>query len=154
MIVRRYRPDDALALAEVFHHAVHVTAARDYGPSQLDAWSSAPLPDRFADREADGRIVWVAEDAARVVGFIELEPNGHIDCFYCHPRGAGTALYDALEAGARGMEQLFVDASKTARPFFERRGFEVIEAQNVDRGGVTLMNFRMEKRQAPPAPRR
>lgn len=139
----------------MFHAAVHEIAAAHYTPAECRAWSSAPRPDRFSDRDADGRIVWVAEDEGGVRGFIELEPNGHIDCFYSHPRGAGGALYKALEQGAAGMARLFVEASKGARPFFEARGFTVIEPQEVTIGEVTLVNYRMEKTLAPPArPRR
>ena len=48
---------------------------------------------------------------------------------YVHPaaagQGAGAMLRDALEklAAARGSKELTVDASDTARGFFERRGF-------------------------------
>ena len=48
---------------------------------------------------------------------------------YVHPaaagQGVGTMLFDALEklAAARGSKELTVDASDTARGFFERRGF-------------------------------
>ena len=36
-------------------------------------------------------------------------------------------------------------ASRTARPFFERRGYRVLRAQTVVRHGVALENFVMEK---------
>lgn len=38
-----------------------------------------------------------------------------------------------------------VHASRTARPFFEQRGYRVLAEQQVERRGVTLTNFRMEK---------
>ena len=36
-------------------------------------------------------------------------------------------------------------ASITARPFFERRGWRVVKEQRVERRGVALTNFVMEK---------
>ena len=39
-----------------------------------------------------------------------------------------------------------VDASITARPFFEGRGYRVVRRQQVLRRGVVLTNFAMEKR--------
>ena len=36
-------------------------------------------------------------------------------------------------------------ASITARPFFEQRGYRVVRQQQVERGGVLLTNFVMEK---------
>ena len=38
------------------------------------------------------------------------------------------------------------DVSKTARPFFEKVGFEVIKKQTVVRQGVELTNFKMKKK--------
>lgn len=37
------------------------------------------------------------------------------------------------------------DAAATARLFFEQRGYHVLAEQQVERRGVTLTNFRMEK---------
>jgi putative acetyltransferase len=52
-----------------------------------------------------------------------------------------------VEAAARNQElpRIFTEASLTARPFFERRGFVVVAAQQVEKRGQTLANFRMEK---------
>ena len=36
-------------------------------------------------------------------------------------------------------------ASITARPFFEKRGYRVVKEQQVERHGVLLTNFVMEK---------
>ena len=41
-----------------------------------------------------------------------------------------------------------VHASLTARPFFERRGYAVTQRQEVERRGVKLPNFAMEKRRS------
>ncbi len=86
----------------------------------------------------------------RVVGFMELDPDGHIDCAYTHPdfqgRGVASALYRHLlnRARARKMERLYVEASHHARPFLEHRGFSLLHRNRVDRNGVTLVNRTME----------
>ena len=41
---------------------------------------------------------------------------------------------------------LTTHASLTARPFFERRGYRVLREQQVERHGVRMTNFVMEKR--------
>jgi putative acetyltransferase len=89
-----------------------------------------------------------------MAGFISLEWDGHIDLLYIHPdfqsRGVASMLLWRLEASAeaRGLVRLFTEASITAKPFFERRGFRVIAAQTVLRRGQALANFRMERRLA------
>jgi putative acetyltransferase len=73
---------------------------------------------------------------------------------YVDPQAAGqgvaTALCDALEklAGARGATKLSVDASDTARGFFEKRCYQPLHRQTVDCFGEWLGNTAMEKRLA------
>jgi putative acetyltransferase len=86
-----------------------------------------------------------------VVGFIDLEADGHIDRLYCAPeaagRGVASRLYEATEAAARvqGISRLFTEASERARRFFERKGFTVLERQDMIRRGVPIHNYRMTK---------
>src|SRR3712207_9461104 len=91
---------------------------------------------------ADRRTL-VAEEGGEVVGFAELEEDGHLDMLYVRGgsvgRGVGRRLYRAVEreARGRGLRQIFTEASVTARPFFERRGFRLVrEGRIVRRGGV------------------
>ena len=109
------------------------------------------VPDAFLARVLGGRTVWVAEDGrGQPVGVIELEENGHIDCFYCFPTGQGTgsALYRALEAEAvtRAIPSLFVEASEAARQFFLRAGFCCEKRRDFTLRGVALDNYRMTKK--------
>ena len=55
------------------------------------------------------------------------------------------ALCNALEEAAAG--PVVTHASVTARPFFARRGYRVLRAQQVECRGVTLANYVMEKAQ-------
>ncbi len=78
-------------------------------------------------------------------------PAVHLDLFFVRPdmrrAGVAPALYAAFEAsaGARG-GLLTADASLFLRPFLERRGWRMIEEEWVERAGVWLNRFRMEKR--------
>ncbi len=98
-----------------------------------------------------GRRTLVVEEGGEVVGFCELEEDGHLDMFYVRKdavgRGIGRSLYEAAERAARGWDlgRIFTEASVTARPFFERRGFRVLSERWVSRQGVELTNFAMEK---------
>ena len=70
------------------------------------------------------------------VAFAELESDGHIDFFYCHPdfqrQGAGTALMTTLVAEARELvlAELRAEVSVTAQPFFSKSGFRTFEERN------------------------
>jgi putative acetyltransferase len=151
--IRAYDPTDAADLADVFFRSVRQVALSDYTPAQVRAWAPEPRTAEWAHREAsDGRMVLVAaNDNDRAVAYIDLEPNGHINRMFCAPEAAGqgiaSRLYDAVEAAARerGITRLFTEASELARRLFERKGFVVLERQDLVIRGVPIHNYRMAK---------
>ena len=153
MPIRPFETRDAADWARIFHAAVHAIGARDYSPAQCAAWSPSPAPvEGVLAHVAAKHRVWVAADAADVAqGFIELDADGHIDCFYLAPEvagaGLGAALYAALEGEARqmGLTRLYVEASEAARRFFLRQGFAVQGRRDFDRHGVAIHNYAMTK---------
>jgi ribosomal protein S18 acetylase RimI-like enzyme len=102
--IRAYDRRDAAGTAEVFYRSAREVALSDYTVAQVKAWVPGPLdPVREHQRSSDGRLVLVAVDEDdRVVAFIDLEADGHIDRLYCAPEAAGrgiaSQLYDTLEA--------------------------------------------------------
>ena len=149
--VRAYDARDAPRIARLFYETVHSVNRADYSEEQVRAWAPAvPDPDAWHARMADRRTL-VAEEDGEVVGFAELEDDGHLDMLYVREnavgRGVGGRLYDAVEREARrlNLSRISTEASITARPFFERQGFRVVREQTVWREGVPLTNFAMEK---------
>ena len=147
--IRSYRPEDLDAVTGIFLAAIRETAAKDYDRAQIEAWAKVDR-DAWAERRLS-RPTWVAIVAGNPVGFTDLEPDGHLDMMFVHPAhqraGVATALLERVEAAAQeqGLSRLFTEASITARPFFERRGFCLLAAQVVGIRGQVLANFRMEK---------
>lgn len=151
MDIQNYSADKAREIAELFHQSVHAIAPWIYSPEQKEAWASSPVDyERWAERLKRKQPLLALIDG-RVAGFMELDADGHIDCAYTHPdfqrRGVASALYAQLlaQARARNLTRLHVEASLVARPFFERRGFTVLRKNEVQRQGVILVNFLMEK---------
>src|SRR4051794_28025098 len=153
--LRPYLPADAPALAEIFRASIEELTGEDYSAAQQAAWiATADDEDGFGARLAQN-LTLVATLAGSPAGFASLKGNDHIHMLYVHPAAAGQGvaalLADALEklAGARGAKRLTVDASDTARPFFEKRGFEAQRRGTVALGGEWLGNTTMEKRLTP-----
>ena len=73
---------------------------------------------------------------------------------YVHPtfvrQGVASALLRTAEdtAQANGLTQLSTAAKLTARPFFERHGFQVIMSQTAHPRDLPFRNFQMTKRVA------
>jgi len=153
-IVREYREDDAGPICRLFYETVRSVNLRDYSPQQVRAWAPE-VPAAWHGRMS-GRHTLVAEGDDGLAGFLELEENGHLDMLYCRrdrvARGVGSRLYAAAEemAGELGLDVISTEASITARPFFERRGFRLLRRNLVVRHGVELVNLSMEKTLRPP----
>ena len=152
VLVRIATRADVPQMVRIFHDTIHTVNTRDYTPEQVRAWSpTVPDAEAWAEKKLGTRATFVAEVDGVIAGFGELENNGHIDCFYCHHqfqrRGVGKAIFLQIENQARalGIERLFVEASITARSFFEAHGFRVVKQQTVVCRGVAMINFAMEK---------
>ena len=149
--VREMRPDDNAAVIEVFRASVRMAAGRDYSHEQVIAWAPDDIDPVVWAKRYDTRQTWVADAEGTLAGFIELQSDGHLDMLYVHPvhqrQGIASALLQQVETAARdlGVERLYTEASITARPFFERRGFRLIARQTVVRGAQPFVNFRMDK---------
>jgi putative acetyltransferase len=146
-----YRAGDVSSLITLFHASVRNIARADYADPQIKAWAGdfidrAPFGQRCVEKST-----WVAEPDDRAAGFCDIEPDAHIDMLYVHPdfqrRGVARALLAHIDnfAQQRGLVRLHTEASMTARPVFELRGFHVLAEQTVTVRGESLTNVRMEK---------
>jgi putative acetyltransferase len=157
LAMRPLLPTDVPLLAEIFRASIEELTADDYSEAQQEAWAStADDVAEFGARLA-GELTLVATLGGAAIGFAALADNSKIDMLYVHPaaagQGAGAMLCDALEklAASRGTKELSVDASDTARGFFERRGFVAKTRNTVTLGGEWLANTTMVKPLAGPA---
>ena len=147
MNIRPYRSSDCPALAELFYETVHTVNAAHYTPDQLDAWADGKVDLEAWDRSFREHYTLVAEEEGKILGFGDIAADGYLDRLYVHRlhqrQGIAAALCDRLEQTVKG--SIVTHASITARPFFEARGYRVVKQQQVERHGVLLTNFVMEK---------
>ncbi len=148
MEIREYRPEDCAELTRLFYDTVHTVNRKDYTPAQLDAWADGtPDLDRW-NRSLQEHFSLVALEGEKIIGFGDMDSTGYLDRLYVHKdyqgKGVATALCDRLEQAVDGT--IVTHASITARPFFEGRGYVMVKAQQVERKGILLRNFVMEKR--------
>ena len=148
MILRKYVKTDCAELAELFYDTVHTVNTKDYTQEQLDVWATGKVNLEAWNKSFQAHHTVVAELDGQIVGFGDMDETGYLDRLYVHKdyqrRGVATAICDALEQNTKAAE-LTAHASITARPFFEKRGYAVVREQQVERRGVLLTNFVMQK---------
>ncbi len=149
--LRPYLPADLPLLYEIRLSAIEELTEEDYDEAQRRAWA-----ERAEDEEALGATLkhglsLVALINGAPVGFIVLAGK-MIDQLYVHPAvaraGVASALVDAVErlAAARKIESLIVDASDTAKPLFDKRGYQAECRNTIPLGDAWLGNTRMKKK--------
>ena len=155
LALRPFLPADAPLLREIFRDSIEDLTSDDYTEAQQEAWASAADDvGEFRDK-LSGQLTLVATLEGSPVGFAALEGKDKIGMLHVHPaatgQGVGAMLVDALEklAGARGTSKLTVDASDSARGFFERRGYVAQQRNSISIGGEWLANTTLHKQLAP-----
>lgn len=148
IIIRDYNSEDCNNLAELFYNTVHSVNAKDYSEEQLNVWATGNIDlDQWNNSFLEHFTVVAVEDDI-IVGFGDIDKTGYLDRLFVHKdyqrRGIATAICNELEK-VINRSKITTHASITARPFFEKRGYKVIKEQEVERRGIVLKNYFMEK---------
>ena len=154
LALRPFLPADAPLLREIFRDSIGELTSDDYTEAQQEVWAS--VADNVADfgKKLSARLTLVATMEGSPVGFASLEGKDKIDMLYVHPaatgQGVGAMLVDALEklASSRGEVKIVVDASDSARGFFEKRGYVAQQRNTVLVGDEWLANTTLHKQLA------
>lgn len=148
MTIREYNPADCVEIARLFYDTVHTVNAKDYTQEQLDVWATGTVDMEKWNRSLTEHYSLVAIADDTIIGFGDIDDTGYLDRLYVHKdyqrRGIATVICDKLERMAEG--SIVTHASITAKPFFEKRGYKVLKEQSVERQGVFLTNYVMERK--------
>jgi putative acetyltransferase len=151
LALRPFLPADAPLLREIFRDSIEELTSDDYTEAQQEVWASAADDIGEFRNKLSGQLTLVATLEGSLVGFASLEGKDKIDMLYVHPtatgQGVGAMLIDALEklAGARGTARITVDASDSARGFFEKRGYIAQQRNSISIGDEWLANTTLQK---------
>lgn len=151
IILKSYHEAYLAEAIRLFTDTVHSVTGEDYTKEEQNAW--APLEqdagkwrDRFSSTYS--LFAFIGE---RLAGFGNITDEGYFDTLYVNKdfqrQGVAATLSSRLEQHAReaGASSIEVHASITAKPFFLKRGYRLVQEQRVERLGVKLTNYIMEK---------
>ena len=121
-MIRRYRTGDEIWIGQIFHRAIQQLASADYMPEQLEAWSANRRNMEDWTQRCEAKRPFVKEVDGRVVGFIELDPDGLALPLYIRRQGLFVPAAAVEEKAAAG----------TARALGVTRSFDAPIVGQVD----------------------
>lgn len=148
MVIREYKCSDCKEVSELFYNTVHTINAKEYTKEQLDVWATNEIDLEKFNKSLIEHYSLVAIKNKIIIGFGDIDKTGYLDRLFVHKdyqnRGVATAICDRLEQKMlKG--KVITHSSITAKSFFEKRGYKVIKEQQVERKGLFLTNYIMEK---------
>jgi putative acetyltransferase len=150
MNIRPATGEDINDLSLLYHNTITFVNAKDYSPSQTQAWASTSARKSALLKRVDTQVFLVAvSDDQQLIGFITYDPVGYLDMLYVDKdfqrKGVAQKLWDNIKERAvnDGIKKITTDASITALPFFKRQGFELVKEQQVEINGIALKNYKM-----------
>lgn len=150
--LRPFLPADTPALQDLFAQSIEELTADDYDEDQRLAWASTAADGEQFARRLGAMTTLIVQVDGEYAGFASLKGTDTFEMLYVHPhfagQGVGNTLADAVErlAQGRGAKEITVEASDTAEPFFEARGYEATQRNMVPRDDLWLPNTTMKKR--------
>lgn len=151
-MIRKYKEEDCSSLAQLFYKSVHNIKLREYNEEQLSAWATGHVDMNKWNTNFSNNYTLVMELDEKIVGFADISDTGYLDHLYVHPRyqglGVATKMVEELELISlkNGVEKIEVHASITARPFFEKRGYQILRDNIEIRNSIFLKNYIMLKK--------
>jgi len=150
-LVRKGEINDLAEPQKLFVDTIASICTADYDKQQIEVWTSGIDNKQRWDEIMIKKFVLVAQQADKIVGFATLDNGNYIDLLYVHKdhqrQGIAQRLLDdiTIEAGRLKQMKLTSDVSKTARPFFEKNGFNVLTEQILKIKSIKLTNYKMTK---------
>lgn len=151
MNIRKGTIDDKNELQQLFVNTIKEICKNDYNQHQIEVWTSGIENSDRWQAIFKNQKVFVSIQNDQITGFSTLENGNYVDLFYVHKdfqkQGIAKALYDVIESEAINQNQKVIsaDVSITAKDFFLKMGFDVLNEQNVLVKNINFLNFKMQK---------
>ena len=151
--IRIATKQDIIHLHEVFEASVRQTCNQHYTEAQINAWVTKADMNRWQELFSSDLVFILAEDneTHQIAGFTSINAEGYLHSMFVHPdyqrKGIAQQLLNHAEQLAieKCVSGIHVEVSITARPFFEKAGYAIVNAQMVVVNGTEMTNFIMQK---------
>lgn len=152
MDIRKFQESDINKVIDLFYDTVHTINRVDYTSEQLAAWANPLERDKKVSdwlHTLSSNHTYVAEQDNTIIGFVDLTNDGLLDRLYVHKdfqrQGIASALFNVIVQVAKDLQlnEMNVEASITAKPFFLSKGFKEVQKQQIEKHGIIMNNYLM-----------
>ncbi|HHT7235104.1 MULTISPECIES: GNAT family N-acetyltransferase [Bacillus] len=149
--IRTFQKEDLEQVLQLFYETVHTVNAQDYNMLQLQAWAPKRPNRESWLKSLEKNISYVADNNGVIAGFGDYNDEHYIDRLFTHKdyqgKGIASNILQKLEKEAMKLEHrdIYTEASITAKPFFESKGYICIKEQNKQHNGQIFINYIMKK---------
>ena len=143
---------DIPELRSLFTETVLTINRKDYTQDEVEDWASCgDNPGRWKELLSHNQYIGAFNEENLMVGFSSMNKEGYLHSMFIHKdwqgKGAATQLLSEVEhiAWQYKVTEITTEVSLTARPFFEKKGYEVVNIQKCRANKLELTNFVMRK---------
>lgn len=151
LVLRQAKPEDVEEMCRLFVDTIHTVCDKDYNEEQRRIWVTRAENKEVWLNKVRDEYVLLAESSENLVGFSALRANDYLDLLYVHKdyqrKGIARILCHFIEKEAlrRNGTIMYSDVSITAKPFFEKNGYHLLQEQKNVINNVEIVNYRMCK---------
>lgn len=153
ILIRRAIISDLSELKELYQDTVLTVNREDYTKEEVKDWASCGNDiEHWSELLKEHHYIVAENENGMIVGFASVNDYGYMNALFVHKNflrnGIATSLYKYVEMYAKeiGVKALTSEVSITAKPFFEKQGFQVDAQRERQANRLKLTNYKMSKR--------
>ncbi|MCF2592800.1 GNAT family N-acetyltransferase [Bacteroides caecigallinarum] len=150
--IRPLEEKDLYDMQNLFRSTVLNVNIKDYTKEEVEDWASCGDDIKhWKEILFNNQFIGAFDKQDNLIGYSSMNKNGYMHSMFVHKdwqgKGVATLLLSEVEKIARQYEviEITLEVSKTARPFFEHKGYVVECEQKQQANRLKLTNYKMKK---------
>lgn len=143
---------DIPELKEMYKATLRAVNSADYTPEEIEDWASCgDNSAHLTDLITNLYFLVALNENNQIIGFTSIQTDGYLHSMFVHKdyqrMGVASFLLSKAEeyATENQIKTITSEVSITAKPFFERKGYQVVEEQKRQANKLCLTNYWMKK---------
>lgn len=150
--IRPLEEKDIHDMQNIFHSTVLNVNIKDYTKEEVEDWASCGNDmEHWKEILFNNQFIGAFNEQSCLIGYSSMNKNGYMHSMFVHKdwqgKGIATLLLSEVEKIARQykVKEITSEVSKTARPFFEHKGYVAECEQKQQANRLKLTNYKMRK---------